>query len=1340
MNFVIQLIIAIISMYLAEVLAPKPPRPEPNSIEDFEFPTVDDGTPMTVVFGDVWIKDWTVIGVGNYRNEPIIVVQKGMFTSNSVTTGYRYGMGLHMGLCRGIDDLVEIQVGNITAWQGTLSGGLTEIDINQPSLFGGDKGEGGIVGLLKIQHGADDQMPLEELELMLDGDVPAYRGVVTFFYDGLVCSNSPYPKAWAFRIRRALEGWDGGVWYAEKAVISLAAGAIRAMNPAHILYEIQTNRDWGRGFASNQLDLASYQAVADKLYAEGFGLCLGWRRQDQISEFMGIILSHINAAHFIDRTTGLWKLVLIRDDYDPNTLPAFNNTNGLLSIEEDNNSAQDNAINQVMVTYVDPVSNENRVIKCENIAAIQQNGVISQSTNYTGVPTAELAGRLAARDMKMANSGLKRFKLVLDRRAYLLQPASVFKINAPERGLNNLVLRVVRVDHDSITNGRITVTAMQDIYGLPETSFISGQPPLWQPPNLTAQPVNVQKLYEVPYAELLREFTATQLVGMAEKGFVGVVAQRPTNMHLSFDITAKLPANDYYENEGAAEFGFILSSIGAIAQSAGPTVITVSEAISASITLGTRAYINDEIVRIDAINRTTKTLTLARGCIDTIPSAHAAGTLIYVYSNIASVSPNAFTAGTGIKLKLLTRTSGNILTEASAPENTFNFTYRLARPYAPAHLLLNDMSYPGQYMQAPLSKLSWSGRNRVSQDNQILDQLAAGVNLEPGCSYTLLVYKQVVTGGPFALAAELAGLDVTTIYADNGLAVLPGVTDFYSYSTSIGRLTAIASPNKATATSQRMLLQRPQIGIKYGLTLNPSQDGAAGFDSKHVEEEFLASDTCMTFLNRLKDKITNTLSSGDKTALRYGLFHSLNGGYRVEGASGKVLEVSHSVPGQGAGNIINFVLYSSAGDVLYRHQFSSAVLGDFYFDAATERAWLWLEYSGALDLNNAVATNNPHLRTFTFADVQPTGIAFTRAASSQALFITKSNFCYRDGLLWAAIPSGASHDTAPITLSKLNLTTLAVSTSVVYTNAIVSSTSPASDALFSDGRVILTDTDMFYAHDVYLKSTDLSQYLHGGIAKFNRSTGAYASHADHQVKALDQGQLLFPVTGPVGSIAHPGCWIETDGTVTVTMGNPVSTISPGYLQATCYDYSTGIANRLIKLDLKHTECATFEVDKQPDPKFGLSNYHHATGKYQFMTVAYRAVYPAAHWGYGFWGTSAIVNTADWSQLNYADAMLVKTATVTAAPDKNIAGFPAAAWLDIEFDVPGAFQFTTTSTARAGSGPEDATLFSDVSDACAVRIMLWSVNSTGLQSWQQHTVETELYGFGVNFGNHFGGKA
>lgn len=49
----------------------------PAAFEDFDFPQSAEGTPQIVVFGDVWIEDWTVAWYGNYRNEAITASSAG---------------------------------------------------------------------------------------------------------------------------------------------------------------------------------------------------------------------------------------------------------------------------------------------------------------------------------------------------------------------------------------------------------------------------------------------------------------------------------------------------------------------------------------------------------------------------------------------------------------------------------------------------------------------------------------------------------------------------------------------------------------------------------------------------------------------------------------------------------------------------------------------------------------------------------------------------------------------------------------------------------------------------------------------------------------------------------------------------------------------------------------------------------------------------------------------------------------------------------------------------------------------------------------------------------------
>ncbi|MCX5466486.1 hypothetical protein [Acinetobacter nematophilus] len=716
----IQVALFVASLLISSLLQPKQKGQKPAAFEDFDFPTAEDGTPQIVVFGDVWLTDWTVIGVGNYRSKKIKVKQKGLLGSKEVDAGYKYFMGIHFGLSNAIDDIVEIKVADKSIWKGTLStANLNVLNIDQPQIFGGDESEGGIVGTLWVMRGASDQQPLPQLQKMLGNDVPAYRGVATAFFDGQICSNSPYPKAWSLRVRRTNAGWDGSIWYPEKLVIWLKDNSIKAMNAAHIIYEAQTNRTWGRGFSESQLDLVSFKSVADQLYSEGFGICLAWRRQESLQEFIQQIIDQIGAAFYVDRTTGLWKLILIRDNYDASTLPSYDYSTGLLRVENDDNSANDLVTNQTIVTYRDPISNEDKPARAENLAAIQKNGVILENKTYVGIPTVEIAGRIAARDMKIAHSALKRFKVVLDRRAYALQPAAVFKLSLPERGIESMVFRAIRVEHNDLTNGEITVTALQDVFGLPATNYLKEQPSLWQPPSYAAKPVIDQIAYEVTYTDLLNSFSALDLATYPDNCYVGVIALQPSNLQLDYQIWAKktTEAETYYQNLGNCDFNYVSSTIEVIQQSATTSICVLADPIDQDVEIGTRALLGNEIVRIQSINITNNSIVVGRGYIDTVPMLHPVGTKFAVYNSGRNVADQAFKALQAIDLKLLTRTSQQQLTLAQATKTTFITQNRKQRPYAPANVKLNDQYFPEQ-IQNNLN-LKWSHRNRLNQTEQM---------------------------------------------------------------------------------------------------------------------------------------------------------------------------------------------------------------------------------------------------------------------------------------------------------------------------------------------------------------------------------------------------------------------------------------------------------------------------------------------------------------------------------------------------------------------------------------------------------------------------------------------
>lgn len=658
--------------------------------------------------------------------------------SKEVTVGYRYYFGIHMGIGRGpVDELVEIRVGDRRAWSGSVTSN-TRININKGYLFGGDEAEGGIVGGLDVLMGEPDQGVLTRLKNMLGGLVPAFRGMFTLFFDGQIGAMNPYPKPWKIRYRRHTKGWDGACWYPEKVKIELADGQIHAMNPAHMLVACQTDRRWGRGLSDNRIDYQSYTEAADRLYSEGFGLCLLWTRKESVNAFMQTIIDHIGGAQFISRRTGLMTLRLIRDDYVPEDLPLFTYDSGLLSIEEDTLSAGETIPNEVVVNYRDPITNEDRTAREQNLGAIQSAGtVISTSAEYPGLPTHELASRVAQREIR-AQRGVRKFKVRLDRRGAALEPGGVFRISAPDDGIDQVVLRVGRIEAGTVNDAAITVTALLDVFGLPSNAYTEQQPSTWQPPNRTAQPALYQRLLEVSYRDLVRRTTREQRAALeADSGFLGALGVRPSGLSLNYNLTTRVGVASF-EKQDVGNWVPTAVLEAEVGRESG--VLTLANGIDLELVVpGRGALLGDEIVRVDSLDLENMEAGVSRGCIDTVPARHPAGTRIWFYDAYTAADPTEYVAGEIVNAKLITRTTGEQLDSALAPTMSIQMAQRPARPYPAAAVLINDMAWPA-LVESNLS-LSWAHRDRLLQEDVLVSWGEGSIGPEPGTTYHVRLTK-----------------------------------------------------------------------------------------------------------------------------------------------------------------------------------------------------------------------------------------------------------------------------------------------------------------------------------------------------------------------------------------------------------------------------------------------------------------------------------------------------------------------------------------------------------------------------------------------------------------------
>lgn len=689
--------------------------------------------------------------------------------SKAQTVGFRYSFDLHFAIGKAIDELMAIRASGKTAWQGSVTSSQT-IYIDAPDLFGGDKGEGGIQGNLDVMFGDEGQVVNPRLAAALGGLVPAFRGFVGGFFSGLVTSINPYPKPWEFLRRRALNGWDGPVWYPETCVISLAGGQVKAMNPAHILYETYTNRDWGRGLDRARMDDAAWRAAALALYNEGFGLCLEWKRSTPLGEFRDQVCDHIGAYVGPDRRTGLISIRLIRDDYNVATLPLYDEDSGLLSIEEDESPSSLVAPSQLIVKYDDAITGETRSTRAVNLAIAQaQGGPSVETVEYPGIPTDDLAGRVAARDMRVKGSNLRRFKVKLDRRGWKEAPGTVFRVRSLKRGIAEIVLRAGRIEDGTLSSGAITITALQDVFGLPASNFIPVPPSAWVPPDTTPKVIATRRLLEVPYRELAGRIDPANLALLdLTSGWLVALGMRPSGLSQSFTLTTRPGSSGAFttrENGDWCPTALLAGELGWT----GTSAVLVNGADLEDIAVGMAALIDEEIVRVDAFNPVTSILTLARGCADTVPAKHAPGARIWFYEDANADDPTEYSTGVTVQAKLLSNTSSGQLDPALVSIDSLTLQGRQGRPYPPGQLKIQGESYPD--VAEGTVVITWAHRDRLIQADQLIGTSEGDIGPESGVTYIARLRRADTN----AILAELTGIAGTTAAVGasyNGLVVV----------------------------------------------------------------------------------------------------------------------------------------------------------------------------------------------------------------------------------------------------------------------------------------------------------------------------------------------------------------------------------------------------------------------------------------------------------------------------------------------------------------------------------------------------------------------------------------
>ncbi len=709
-------------------------------------------------------------------------------SSKKPTIGYRYFMGLQCVLCYGpIDRLRRMRMGERTMYKSEDAGG-SDIDITsqgtyivtgKEELWGGESREGGVGSIapslpplilgggtftryvrkytgsaplkgtggdFEVMVGDGDDPVSSYLNSKISGVVPAYKGMAQVIFKRFYFGMNPYIKPVAFEIERYPDNMAGPTASAESEIGGDA-------NPAQIIYECLTNSDWGMGYTSSSIDTTSFQEASTALYNEGFGLSLLWSESMPIEDFIKEIRKHINAELYLDRTTGKFVLKLIRDDYDPETLPLFDQTN-IVDMESFSRKLWGETINEITLVYTNR-DGKSIPITVQDMGNIQVQGTtINQKVEFPGIINEDLALRVAQRELQSRATPLAKVRFRVNRQAWDLNVADPIRVSWPNYGITEAIFRVASISYGNLKDSHIHIDAIEDVFGLPASSYGSPQESGWFEPRTEPQVPTNRGVVESNYWDLVQglgEMGAIDFIAATpEDGYYLCYAAKPETSHYNYQVIERPwwsgsgEPQDYAEGtEDINEFApFCELEFDMDVEDA--SVLTyVSDIDMNELPLAELVLVDDEYMQVWDIDTDNSTLKVYRGMLDTVPMHHSAGTAMYGIQSAQAVSLKTYTDTEAVDLKFITKSGEGTLTELAAELDSFTFTGRAGRPWPPGGIRVDGLPiFQSIGMTLGDLGITWAHRDKTLQTGEFVYQDEASVGPEVGVTYTVALYNE----------------------------------------------------------------------------------------------------------------------------------------------------------------------------------------------------------------------------------------------------------------------------------------------------------------------------------------------------------------------------------------------------------------------------------------------------------------------------------------------------------------------------------------------------------------------------------------------------------------------
>lgn len=512
------------------------------------------------------------------------------------------------------------------------------------------------------------------------------------------------------------------------------------MNPAHVIRECLTSTEWGLGYPESDIDHASFTAAADALHSEAMGFSIIWDRQTSVEDFISEVLRHIDASLYVDRRTSKYVLKLVRGGYNKADLLRLDEDN-IIKIENVTRPTLGELVNSVTVKFWDFKSRNDSAVTAQDIALMQlQQNVVTSTIDYPGFTNAQVATKVAQRDLKSLSVQRLSCTIYSNSVAKNLNPGDVFIVNFPDLGISEIVMRVTGISYGTAKTTQVKIDCTEDLFDLPQYAMIPPPEIEWIDPIKPLTDLQYVYATESPYYSLIFQMGQSELDTVLserpEAGYALVAARRNNS-----EINATLMADNGsgYRDISVLDFCPHCKLTAPVGKN--DVVFPIGDLKDfGQIEIGEYGFIGNEVVTVKFINALASTITVGRGCLDTTPAVHASGASMFFCQFLSNNSSSEYVHGENVSVKVLPSSGSNRLAIGLATPRNILFNSRAIRPYAPGNFKVNGQYFPADAIIGDETELSWSHRSRTQQTaEEVYDFLEGDIGPEVGTTYVVRV-------------------------------------------------------------------------------------------------------------------------------------------------------------------------------------------------------------------------------------------------------------------------------------------------------------------------------------------------------------------------------------------------------------------------------------------------------------------------------------------------------------------------------------------------------------------------------------------------------------------------